>query len=248
MTSVAPTVQPLPPLPGTWFLVSGHAGKGTINAVPGANITAIFGVDGTVSGSAGCNRYVASFVATVSAITIGTPAVTHGTCDSPSGVMTQESLYLSALRGASTYLIQDEVLTISDSSGNTVLTFRRSEASAEPVPFAGIPWKLTSYKGNSGSMEQVIRTTNVTALLGADGTIRGTSGCNSFTGPYSSSGPNAIKIGPIASTLMYCSEPGVMDQETAYLALLQAVTSYEVTGDGTLQLRTAAGPVLVYSS
>jgi hypothetical protein len=39
-----------------------------------------------------------------------------------------------------------------------------------------------------------------------------------------------------------------MDQETAYLALLQAVTSYEVTGDGTLQLRTAAGPVLVYSS
>jgi len=44
-------------------------------------------------------------------------------------------------------------------------------------------------------------------------------------------------------------EPGVMDQETAYLTLLRTVSSYEVTGEGIMNLKDLNGTaVLMYSS
>ena len=67
-------------------------------------------------------------------------------------------------------------------------------------------------------------------------------------GPILTVGKTGSLIGPLATTLMYCGDPGVMDQETAYLANLQAAASYEMTADGKLQLMDANGtPVLVYS-
>ena len=90
--------------------------------------------------------------------------------------------------------------------------------------------------------------TTVNALFGEDGNITGSAGCNSYTGSYTQRGQNGISIGPLVTTLMYCGDPGVMDQETAYLANLQAAASYEMTADGKLQLMDANGtPVLVYS-
>ena len=43
-------------------------------------------------------------------------------------------------------------------------------------------------------------------------------------------------------------EPGVMDQETAYLTLIRTVSSYEVTGEGIMNLKDSNGTaVLMYS-
>ena len=47
-----------------------------------------------------------------------------------------------------------------------------------------------------------------------------------------------ITIGPLASTMMMCSDPeGVMDQEAQYLTALQSAASYQIEGN-VLELRT----------
>jgi heat shock protein HslJ len=252
-TSAAPTTlvtMPVePPISGTWILISALAATGAQNVLPGTTITATFSDDGTVSGSAGCNNYVVAYQARGTQLTIGTPATTRMYCTSPAGIMTQETIYLSDLQSAASYAVNGDKLTIYDTSGTTLLTFQRGGTQVTPLPLAGITWRLQLYKSGSGSNIPVIPTTNVTALFGPSGNLTGTSGCNSYSGGYTTSGQNGMSIGPLAVTLMFCGEPGVMDQETAYLALLRTVTSYEVTPDGMLNLMNADGTtVLTYSS
>lgn len=248
-TPVVTATKPSLPLPGTWTLVSMIAGMGTSNALPGTTINATFADDGTVSGTAGCNNYVASYQSGVNTLTIGTMATTQMTCNSPTGIMNQEQIFLTNLRAAATFTITGDLLSISDSNGKTLLTFRKGGNTVSPLPFAGISWELVTYKGSAGSMIGVNPHTTVTALFGADGNITGSAGCNSYNGSYTHRRQNGISIGPLATTLMYCGGPGVMDQETIYLANLQAATSYKVTTDGKLHLMDTTGtPLLVYSS
>jgi heat shock protein HslJ len=76
--------------------------------------------------------------------------------------------------------------------------------------------------------------------FGKDGTVSGKSGCNTYNGPYTVTG-SQIKIGPLASTMMACSDPaGIMDQEQQYLAALQTAATYQIEGN-VLELRTSDG-------
>jgi heat shock protein HslJ len=248
-TPVVTAAEPESPLLGTWTLISALAGMGTTNVIPGTTIIATFAEDGTVSGSAGCNNYVASYQSRGNTLSIGTLVTTLKTCNSPAGIMNQEQIFLTNLKGAETFTTTGDILAISDANGKTLLTFRKEGAAVSPLPFAGISWRLETYKGSAGSMIGINPATTVNALFGTEGSIAGSAGCNSYTGSYTHSGQNKISIGPLATTRMYCGEPGVMDQETAYLADLQAAASYQVTSDGKLHLMDAAGtPVLVYSS
>ncbi len=64
-----------------------------------------------------------------------------------------------------------------------------------------------------------------------DGTVSGVAGCNNYSGSYSIDG-DSITIGPLASTLMSCGDQeGVVEQETAYLGLLQSAETFSVDGD-----------------
>ena len=45
----------------TWYLVSLRDGNATVPVIPDTTITAFFDGQGTVSGSAGCNDYTASY-------------------------------------------------------------------------------------------------------------------------------------------------------------------------------------------
>jgi heat shock protein HslJ len=113
------------PLVGEWTLVSAPGVWGT-NVTPVATITATFSDKGTVSGSAGCNNYVATYLVQNTKLTIGNPETSNRTCDSPTGVMDQETLYLSHLQGAASYAISGDTLTISDTSGKTLLTYQKA--------------------------------------------------------------------------------------------------------------------------
>ena len=76
-----------------------------------------------------------------------------------------------------------------------------------------------------------------TITFDSEGKVYGDSGCNRFTGGYTISG-DRIKIGPLASTMMYCE--GKMDAEAAFLKKLQASTSFHAT-DMALTLKGKAG-------
>ncbi|HJS28728.1 MAG TPA: YbaY family lipoprotein, partial [Anaerolineales bacterium] len=68
--------------------------------------------------------------------------------------------------------------------------------------------------------------------------------------PYETSG-NALTVGQAGSTLIACSEPpGIMEQESAYLSLLQSSATYEIVqAGGQLSIRDASGTeVLVYNA
>jgi heat shock protein HslJ len=248
-TAVPTTIPPIPPITGTWTLISALAGQGSTTVLPGTTITATFSGGETVSGSAGCNNYVAMYQVEKTNLKVGKPATSKMMCNSPAGIMDQETIYLSNLQGAASYAISGDQLTIADVSGKTLLTYQKAAATGVHMPLANITWKLEMYRSSSGSNVPVIQTTNVTALFGSDGSMTGSAGCNSYTGTYTTSGSNGISVGPLATTRMYCGDPGVMDQETAYLTLLRTVSSYEVTEDGMLNLMNSTGtPVLVYSS
>ena len=100
MTPVVIATEHSSPLSGTWTLISALGGRGTSNVLPGTTITATFAEDGTISGSGGCNNYVASCQSGVNTLSIGTLITTLKTCDSPAGIMNQEQIYLMNLQAA----------------------------------------------------------------------------------------------------------------------------------------------------
>ncbi len=99
-----------------------------------------------------------------------------------------------------------------------------------PEPrLSGTGWTLTGYV-HDGTLVQALTTTKVTLDFGKEGQITGTAGCNRYFASFEVKG-TAITIGQAGSTLMYCGEPGVMDQESAYLTLLGQVKTYTIKGD-----------------
>lgn len=93
----------------------------------------------------------------------------------------------------------------------------------------GEAWIVSGIDARSGASGPVAGTV-LTAIFD-DASLSGTSGCNSYFTSYDLDG-DSIAIGLIGSTLAFCSEPdGVMDQESAYLALLGKADRFERDGD-----------------
>lgn len=111
----------------TWRATVYNNGRNAaVSLIDGSEITATFGADGVLSGSAGCNHYRAAYVTQGSAITIQAPAATRRTCSSPDGVMRQESEYLKALTTAATYAIQGRQLELRTAKDALVTLFQVS--------------------------------------------------------------------------------------------------------------------------
>jgi len=91
----------------------------------------------------------------------------------------------------------------------------------------GTVWKLGSYF-NGDQLVQPLPDAVITLNLQDDGQITGLSGINRYFGQYSINGVSLTMTG-IGSTLMAGPEP-LMDQESSYLQLLSAVTSYQLSG------------------
>lgn len=90
---------------------------------------------------------------------------------------------------------------------------------------AGTTWRLTDAGGTAATDEAVAALT-----FADDGTVAGTTGCNSLTGPFTVEG-DSITIGPLATTRALCTSQALQDQETALLAGLEAASSWSIEGD-----------------
>lgn len=69
----------------------------------------------------------------------------------------------------------------------------------------------------------------------------GSTGCNSFNGPYSTDG-GSISMGPFITTLAGCVNPPLQAQEGTYLITLETAASYTVSGE-TLEIMDEGGDV-----
>ncbi len=199
--------------------------------VVGTGISAEFTADGMVSGSAGCNRYNGTYTVSGSNITFSSPmASTLMMCEQ--AVMDQESTYLNALGEAKAFGVSGDQLTLTGGDGSKLAVYK-----AQSQDLAGTDWEVTAYNNGQQAVVGALEGTALTASFGEDGTLSGNSGCNNYTGSYEVDG-GQITIGPLASTMMMCSDPeGVMDQEAQYLTALQSAASYQIEGN-VLELRT----------
>lgn len=131
-TTVVTTTTPAPvPLVGTtWYLVSFN--KGIVeaeNVIPGTEITAVFGEDGNLTGSGGCNQYFATYaLGERGAIGIGTPGSTLMICQTPTGVDNQEQLYLAMLDGVESYSIEGNLLMFTNNQNQVIATYSTEPA------------------------------------------------------------------------------------------------------------------------
>jgi len=106
-----------------WTLQSYVNTTGTLVPVEsGTPVTAIFGSDARVSGSAGCNYYHANYTVRDFAISISPPVSTKIFCGD-TNVMQQESAYLNDLVRAEELRISESSLRFYDGSGKPILVF-----------------------------------------------------------------------------------------------------------------------------
>jgi heat shock protein HslJ len=114
-------------------------------------------------------------------------------------------------------------------------------------PLAGTEWQLVSY-GDLDEPLSVIQNHPPTITF-EEGEAGGSGSCNSYGGSYSLEGQR-LRFGELAWTEMACGELGVMDQEMAFLGILSAVESFELSGgaltlsgpEGTLHFEPPAAP------
>jgi polar amino acid transport system substrate-binding protein len=116
------TVAPENPLAGTqWTAIAYSDGSAVQTVLPGTSLTADFGADGTLSGSAGCNNYSASYLTDGNLLTIYPPQRQQAVCAEPEGIMEQEQDFLAALVSASAFSMEGGQLFVKDASGLMVV-------------------------------------------------------------------------------------------------------------------------------
>jgi heat shock protein HslJ len=155
-------LQETTPLVGTdWEVLWYNNGTGGYTSVLlGTEITALFGEDGSLTGTAGCNSYSTSFElggggsAAQGSISFGPAVTTRMFCAEPEGTMDQESAYLKALESATTYEIKGQELEFKDSEGTRMVTFAVRGASTTGLDEASLKnMAYTSEWGESGTVQ-----------------------------------------------------------------------------------------------
>lgn len=90
----------------------------------GSNVTATFFTEGRVTGSGGCNGYSVDYqLGNESRIWIRRPVVPDHLCQTPNGVMSQESAYFTDLSWAETYSITNGQLLFFNENNRKILQF-----------------------------------------------------------------------------------------------------------------------------
>jgi len=112
----------------SWEVIGYNNGKQAVVSVTlGTTLTADFGADGMLSGSAGCNNYTASYETDGNKISIGPAATTRKMCAEPPNIMDQEMQYLQALSTAATYRIDGSKMEFRTADGALAANFQRAK-------------------------------------------------------------------------------------------------------------------------
>jgi heat shock protein HslJ len=109
----------------TWKLGWFDDTKGMWSKVAeGSTITATFLNEGRITGSGGCNGYSTDYqLGATPRIWFRRPVVPEHLCQTPNGVMSQESAYFTDLEWAETYSVTNGQLLIFDKTNRKILQF-----------------------------------------------------------------------------------------------------------------------------
>jgi heat shock protein HslJ len=229
MTYAAVAAQPIA---GSWVVTSYEADRNdTAPPIAGSLLTAVFGADGTIEGDSGCNHFSGPYTIDGDGIAIGPLASTLVACAS-SELQDQEAQYLALLTASDKWSQDGGGLELIDTQGvgrQTTVMF----SAANEAAYLG-SWDVAGFDDGSGAVVSPVSGSALTAVFQPDGTIEGSAGCNTFSGPYTAIG-TSMTIGPLATTRMACSSPALDTQEQQYLTALQSVATWEADEGITLR-------------
>jgi heat shock protein HslJ len=213
----------------TWVLDQKASNLETI--APEFVVTARF-ADRRLSGSSGCNNYNTTYTATRTRLRVSQAVASTLMSCSPSANNVEAS-YLARIPTARSYTIRRDQLTIRTTTRGADLVYRALSAKV----LLG-DWEVTSYF-RPGAIVSVVAGSSITASF--DGkTMSGNSGCNTYSGPYKTD-ETKIEIGPLVSTQRACADNAVNQQESDYLAALDAVRTFGLDANGVTLFRADGG-------
>lgn len=180
--------------------------------------------DGQATGHGSCNRFFGPYETSGGGdLEFGDLGTTMMAC--LDAIMEQERAFLDALISVDAYSIAGSTLEMR-SSGDVVVLFE-----AIPTALANTSWRLTSLNNGKQAVVSVVADTEITATFTEDGTLAGSSGCNTYRATWATEN-DSIDIGPPMGTKKMCQGEGVMEQEARYLEVLGLVTRHRLGAGG----------------
>ncbi|NCC31381.1 MAG: META domain-containing protein [Chloroflexia bacterium] len=234
VTSPEPDEVASDALAGTSWVLTQLNGAAPLSE--GTPISAEFDTEGSVAGSAGCNRYFAGYTVADGTLSITQAGSTMMACED--ALMAQEQAFLEQFGRATSYAIDGNTLTITLDDGAT-LVFERAEEEVTTNELTGTNWTLTSINGEAPLSEGA----PISAEFDSEGRITGSAGCNRYFADYTVAN-GTLSISQAGSTRMACEE-AIMAQEQAFLDQLSRATSYVIDGE-TLTITIDDGATLVF--
>jgi heat shock protein HslJ len=115
-------------LAGTAWQVTGYNNgkQAVVSLLADTTMTIAFDAEGRASGSAGCNRFTASYSQDGDKVSFGPAAATRMMCPQPEGVMEQEAQFLKALETAATARLEGDSLELRTATGALAVSARRT--------------------------------------------------------------------------------------------------------------------------
>lgn len=203
-----------------WLLATMSDGS-VMNPIPPDVPVTMTLLDGTAAGSSGCNDYHGPYTIDGSEIVFGQIASTVKVCGD--AAMIVESNYIQALSYVARFGVRDTGLLFVSPPGAPLLAYA-------PKPTGSIvgDWTVAAYQNAQGAIVPPQDGVPLTTTFKADGTLSGNDGCNDFSASYTIEGPRIVITG-LSGTRAACSSEDLSDQETQFLAMLQASTIWTVS-------------------
>jgi len=109
-----------------WRATGINNGKGGVVSTASTSLSTASFVDGTATGSGGCNNFNATYEMTGDEISIGPVAATRKACPEPEGIMDQEQQYFAALGRATQVILSPARLDLRDEEGSLQVSFEEA--------------------------------------------------------------------------------------------------------------------------
>jgi heat shock protein HslJ len=204
-----------------WELQAYSQGEDAISStIEGSDLTAIFGEDGNLSGSAGCNNFLGVYEVDGDEIRIELGPLTMMFCEEPEGLMEQETAYLQALETATTYKILGDVLVLKNEADQEVLKYQASD-------LVGYLWMWLEFLENNDTRTAPDNPGDYTLELFPDGNVHLQADCNNASGTYTVDG-SKLDIEIMVTTLAACPPESLSDE---YIQLINDAVIYFREGD-----------------
>ena len=126
-----------------------------------------------------------------------------------------------------TYSISGSSLELKTAEAKVGLKF----AATEPAGLSKTRWVATGVNNGAGARRDVVIDTTITAIFAENYMVARPGSAPTTTMARSRATPRSSRYGPLATTRKLCNSPtGVDEQETQFLAAMQAATKYTIAG------------------